>query len=41
MGLMGNYVGTIVGGETICFCWIEGVEVAMVVAYFVHPLKRL
>jgi hypothetical protein len=41
MGLMGHYVGTIVGEETISsfsseifFCWIEGVEDVVVVVDF-------
>jgi hypothetical protein len=49
---MGYCVGTIVDEETMssffsamCFCWIEGVEVAMVVvafcAYFEQTMKRM
>jgi hypothetical protein len=50
--LTGHCVGTIVGEEkifsfssTICFCWIEGVEVAVVVVAFYtsfeHNVKRI
>jgi hypothetical protein len=50
--LTGYYVGTIVGEATIsafssaiCFCWIEGVETAVVVvafcASFEHTVKRM
>jgi hypothetical protein len=49
---MGHCVGTIVGEDTISsfsstiyFCWIEGVEVAVVVvvlcASFEHTVKRM
>jgi hypothetical protein len=49
---MGHCVGTIVGEETIssfssaiCFCWIEGVEAAVVVvafcASFEQTVKRM
>ena len=52
LGLKGHYVGTIVGEETIssfssaiCFCWIKGVEAAMVAmafcASFEQTVKRL
>jgi hypothetical protein len=45
MGLTGHCVGTIVGEETICFCWIEGVEAIVVVvvfcASFEQTMKRM
>jgi hypothetical protein len=52
MGWMGHCVGIIVGEETISyvsliiyFCWIEGVEAAVVVvvfcAFFEQTLKRM
>jgi hypothetical protein len=45
---MGHCVGTIVGEETIsyvsltiCFCWIEGVEDALVVVVFCASFEQI
>jgi hypothetical protein len=40
MGLMRHCVGTIVGGITICFCWIKGFEVAVIVAVFCASFEQ-
>jgi hypothetical protein len=43
MGLTGHCVGTIIGEETIsaiCFCWIEGVEAAVVAVAFCASFEK-
>jgi hypothetical protein len=41
LGLRGHCVGTIVGEEIICFCWIEGVEAAVVVVVFFASFEHI